>query len=227
MELSDTPLTLTELIELTCNLLSSSSIDFALAGGIVADTYRGEPRATDDVDVLVAIDENNLHRGEEVITILGYNPSIATEAVLSGDTRFRRKASQSKPQMIVGRDPAKPYGIDLLLMTFPWAQAALVRAQYNLIELPGIGETPALTVEDLIIAKLFAIKNNPARRYKTSDIPDIALMLENNPDIDLNYLSDALTSLELILPKPIEDESHHILSRVSRKMRKKNRNLGY
>ena len=208
-------------------MLREQGILFGLAGGIVADQYRGEPRATEDIDVLVAIGANEAARAAELVQSLGYAPVVVTKAMLEGDVRFRRKSSSSPAQIVVGRDRAKPYGVDLLLLSLPWAGVALERSQHNLIEVGGVGRVPCLTVEDLIISKLFAIKNSAERRFKKPDIPDIALMLEHNPDVDLNYLSDVMTMLELILPKGVEQEAAPLIARISRKMRRKNRTLDY
>ncbi|MEZ4754142.1 MAG: nucleotidyl transferase AbiEii/AbiGii toxin family protein [Bdellovibrionota bacterium] len=223
---SDIP-TLFELTKLVCNKLEVAKIQFAIAGGICADIYRGEPRATDDIDVLVAVDEQNIEQAKEIIKDLGYSPAIVTENMLRGETRFKRKSKQGPPQIIVGRDTNKPYGVDFLLMTFPWANTALERSKSNLIKISGIGEIPCLTVEDMIISKLFAIKNNSTRRYKKSDIPDIALMLENNADIDLVYLSHSMEVLELILPQGVESEAHFSLVRISKKMRRRKKLIDY
>jgi hypothetical protein len=219
--------TLADLTKQVCETLWKQQVQFALAGGIPADLYRGEPRATDDIDILVAIDEKNVNRARDIILSLGYIPAVATEPMLKGDTRFRGKRKRGTPQIVVGRDKEKPYGVDLLLLSFPWARDALERSQHNLIDIAGIGQVPCMTVEDMIISKLFAIKNNSLRRYKKSDIPDIALMLENNPDVDLNYLSNAMENLELILPKGVEQDAPLLLSRISRGIRKKNRKLEY
>jgi len=210
-----------------CDVLRKQGIQFGLAGGIPADLYRGEPRSTGDIDLVVAIDEENVAKAKEIIGYLGYSAAVATEAMLQGDTRFRRKAKRSRPQIVIGRHPEKPYGIDLLLLSLPWARDALRRAQSNLIRITGIGQVPCLTVEDLIISKLFAIKNNSERRYKKSDISDVALMLENNPGVDLNYLSDSMEKLELVLPKGVEQEADPLLSRLSRRNRRRNRGIDY
>ena len=218
---------LLELTKLICDKLQKENINFAIAGGICADIYRGEPRATDDIDILVAIDEENISQAKNIIKDLGYTATVVTESMLKGDTRFRRKSKKGTPQIVVGRDKEKPYGVDFLLMSFPWAKNALERSQNNLIGIRDIGQIPCLTVEDMIISKLFAIKNSPTRRYKKSDIPDIALMLENNVNVDFEYLSNAMESLELLLPKGVEQEAHYSLARVSKKIRRKNKSLDY
>lgn len=227
MNSSTSSLTLAGLLKKTADILKERGVPFALAGGVLADLYRGEPRATDDIDVLVAINEASVEKAEEIISLLGYKPSVATEAMLQGDVRFKRKTKHSTPQLVVGRDKKKPYGVDLMLLSFPWAANALERAECNLIDFPGVGRLPCLTVEDMVISKLFAIKNSSSRRYKKSDIPDVALMIENNSDIDLNYLSDSMKMLELILPKGVEQEAPPLIARVSRRIRKKSRSFDY
>lgn len=218
---------LPDLAKEVCEILKENNIEYALAGGIIADIYRGEPRATDDIDLLVAIDESDINQATSILNSLGFTPSIITESMLKGDTRFRRKSKRDTPQIIVGRDHEKPFGVDFLLLTFPWALNALKRSKQNMLKLIGANPVPCLTVEDMIISKLFAIKNNSTRRYKKSDIPDIALMLENNSDVDLNYLSDSMEKLELILPKGVEAEAPPILSRLSRKIRKRSKSFDY
>jgi len=210
-----------------CQGLRKLNINFALAGGIAADLYRGEPRTTKDIDFLVGVGRKNISIAEEFINSLGYSSMIVTEAQLEGNTRFKRQAKRSTPNIVVGRDPEKPYGVDLLLTTLPWGEDALERAQSNLIEIPGLGPLPCLTVEDMIISKLYALKISSSRRYRKSDIPDVVLMIENNEDLDITYLSDVLTRLELVLPKGIEGEANYLLARISKKNRKKNKSLDY
>ena len=217
--------TLLRLLEKSSNLLKERNIPFALSGGILADYYRKDPRATDDIDLLVAMSEQEIAIGESILKALGFTPTIATEAMLRGDTRFKRKTKKSKPQIISGRKEGTPYGLDFLLLTLPWGTAALERSLKNCLDF-GCGKLPCLTVEDMIISKLFAIKNNSSRVYLKSDIPDISLMILNNT-IDLEYLALNMTELELVFPKGLEKEVHHILSRISRRNRKKYKNLEF
>ena len=219
--------TLVDLTKRTCQKLSDTGIDFALAGGIAADIYRGETRATEDLDLLVEISAKDVDLAKELVDSLGFTPSIVTEAQLQGNTRFARRAKRSTPQIVVGRAENKPYGVDFLLLSMPWAQTAMERSKSNQINIPSIGLIPCLTVEDLIISKLFALKNNSSRRYRKSDIPDVVLMFEHNSNLDIPYLSNALQELELVLPKIIEQETNYILARISRKNRKKQKSLDY
>ena len=207
--------------------LDESKIAFALAGAIVADLYRAEPRATADIDVLVAISEDNVAEASRIVEKLGFTARIATQEMLRGDTRFPRRARRGTPQIVVGRSAGRPYGLDLLLLTLPWAARALERSRSSLINFPGLGPIPCLTVEDLLISKLFALKNSSVRRYKSSDLPDIVLIFEHNSKIDWNYLSDRMSELELVLPKIVERIVPASLARISRKFRKKVQNVDY
>lgn len=207
--------------------LERREIPYALAGGLAADFYRGEPRATADVDLLVAITADQVEIAKEVLHALGYQGSVATKEMLEGNLRFARRARRGTAQIVVGRSETKPFGIDLLLLSLPWGKLALERSRHNLIDIPLFGKLPCLTVEDMLISKLFALKNSSERRYKKSDIPDIALMLENNTDLNLNYLSDQMIALELPFPKIVDPLTPVILNRISRKLRRRSRLLHY
>ena len=103
----DSNTTLESLLGKASETFSKYEIDFALAGGLIADVYRGEPRTTDDLDFVVALDNKDLDKAKNIIADLGYSPKIITEAELKGNTRFRRQAARSTPQIIIGRSEEK------------------------------------------------------------------------------------------------------------------------
>ena len=57
--------------------------------------------------------------------------------------------------IIVGRAGELDVGVDFILPEMPWFESAITRAQANQLDF-GFGEIPCITLEDMIIAKLFA-----------------------------------------------------------------------
>ena len=86
-------------------------------------------------------------------------------------------------------------GIDLILPVLPWVEPAIARAQLNKIDF-GFGMLPTITPEDLILAKLFAIYDNPDRPY---DRDDVISVCSNTPDLDRGYLASQIGQFGIIV----------------------------
>lgn len=118
--------------------------------------------------------------------------------------------------MIVGRakkDPSK-IGLDFILPEIPWFESALNRAEYNLVDF-GFGKVPCLTVEDIIIAKFFSLKNDSTRFNDLDDLKSIFLAKHS---LDLAYLLGQMQKLNLEVPQLIKKMIPKELNLVSKKI---------
>jgi hypothetical protein len=85
----------------------------------------------------------------------------------------------------------------MLLPEIPWAREAVMRAQHNKVDF-GFGPVPALTVEDVLIAKLYALQMSDLR---AKDLDDLQSIFAAGPDLNLPYLSGQMGRLALVIPK--------------------------
>ena len=134
-----------------------------------------------------------------MIRSLGLEPTLIRKADLEGGPLFAAKRGRSKPYIVAGRGgkDSSTIGLDFILPAIPWFGPALMRAEQNLIDF-GFAQVPCLTVEDLIVAKLFALKNDPSR---FNDLDDLKSIFFAGHELDLPYLSGQMRRLEITVPK--------------------------
>lgn len=208
---------LTDLILDLDEKLRILDIDYAIAGGIAAGYYRDSVRATDDLDIILGARNFNLDKVQSILSSLGLKAVLATRSQLEGNTRFKRKAKRSDVQLVAGMpQTVAQVKVDFLLSSIPWVQRAVDRAKNNLIQLK-VKKIPVITLEDLIIGKLIALKHRPDR---ITDIDDLRSIFRNNTTVDSTYLIEQLLSYKISLPKEIEKVVDFKLARVSRKVRR-------
>jgi hypothetical protein len=167
---------------------------WCLCGGVAASVYRGHGRFTNDIDLAIVDTPQLSARGvaTQVLEQLGYQPvlgylrdptGVGTEQVLS---------------LIVGRVIGNEsfIGIDFLLPVFPWVTEAVDRAQSLRLDF-GFATIPTIQPEDLVVAKLHALRDSPGRGI---DLLDIRSILNAGSDLDYEYLNRKLLEYKLSLP---------------------------
>lgn len=203
---------LTDLFKRSLDELRSLECTFAVGGGFAADLYRKQERGTGDIDFLFIAEEPIADRGREILQKLGFKVG---EARLHNLTRSPQMNKKNQPiYILVGRtDDENEPGVDLLLPSFPWFEKALARAQSNLVDF-GFGPTPTMTVEDILLAKMFA------KRLK--DVDDIISIFERQLSLDLEYLAGEMERLKFVVPDDAIVVTPKALKILTRR-RKKNR----
>jgi len=178
--------------------LRSRHIQFAVAGGFAADLYRLEPRLTMDVDLAVAADADALRVATAVVEAVGLRAGVIRMADFAGGPLFAIRQKNTKPCMVVGRKAGNPTGegVDILLPSLPWVENAILRAQDNRVDF-GFGSVPALTVEDVILSKLFALQSTELR---VKDLDDIQSIYAADPELNAPYLAGQISRLGLTIP---------------------------
>ena len=178
--------------------LRRREVAFAVAGGMAADLYRKDLRLTMDVDMVIVAGTNERRLAESVLHALGLQSGVIRKADLDGGPLFAIRRKSTAPCMIVGRsnDDADSAGVDILLSVLPWAEHAVRRAQSNLVDF-GFGAVPVMTVEDVIISKLYALKAAPIR---AKDMDDLQSIFEAGHEIDTVYLAAQIKLLNITLP---------------------------
>ncbi len=201
------------------DLLKKEKVQFALAGGLVASLYRKIERLTKDLDFLILSGPHTQDKACDIIKSMGLKPTLIRKADLEGGPLFAIKRQSTQPYIVAGRgdkDSSK-IGLDFILPEMPWFANSLERAQRNNVDF-GFGPVPCLTVEDLIIAKLFSLKNDP-RRF--NDLDDLQSIFDAAPPLDLAYLSGQIQKLKLGIPSLLKASAPRALNLIARKIGRK------
>lgn len=203
--------------EKVVKILKKEEVRYALAGGLVASLYRLDERLTKDLDFLLFSESHSQQKAAHIIHSLGLKTHVIRKADLEGGPLFAIKKKNTPPYIIAGRGEkgAESVGLDFILPELPWFANALHRAEQNKIDF-GFGGLPCLTVEDLIISKLFSYKNDKKRFNDLDDLKSI--FLAKRP-LDLAYLAGQMSKLGLAIPDPVQDMAPVALKRVSRATR--------
>ena len=174
-------------------------IPFAVAGGFAADLYRQDPRLTMGVDFVILVEKKAAATASEIIEALGLNSGVVRMADLAGGSMFAIKRKTTQPCMVVGRKKGEETGggVDLLLPEIPWVEQAVHRAQDNTVDF-GFGAVPTMTVEDIIIAKLYALQ---ATDLRGKDIDDLQSICASEMELNIAYLAGQISRLELTIPE--------------------------
>ena len=169
------------------------NLKFCLAGGHAASLYRANERLTRDVDFVLTTDplRNANPAASQVIRAIGLKPILGFIP--------KRQNKKGGKIALVSSTPEKGCVtgiIDILLPEQPWIEDALIRAQFNVIDL-GFDIVPVITPEDLIIAKCYALNDSPDR---FQDMDDIKEIFSSVAQLDLDYISMKLDELKLRFP---------------------------
>lgn len=144
-----------KLLDDTVGIVDRAGVTWAIMGGCARNAY-AEPRATKDVDLVVAADADRFVRLEEALAAAGFHQGSAVT-----------EPGEPVPDLVLYRD-GQGRRIDVLFAHTSFEQSALARR----VRLAAIGETPVhvLTVEDLIVYKVIA--------DRPQDRADIAAVVE-------------------------------------------------
>ncbi len=167
---------------------------WCVCGGIAASIYGKDGRFTNDIDIAL-IDTPGMEAkaiASHVLSQLGY------DGILGFVNDPRAPSKEQVLGLIVGRVSGQHsfVGIDFLLPVFPWVHDAVKRAQEEPINY-GFARVPTIQPEDLIIAKLFALRDAPERGV---DLLDIRSIIEGVRVLDYPYLERKLAEYGLTLP---------------------------
>jgi hypothetical protein len=154
------------------------------------------------VDLLLLVEP--IEKTEEVATRflqkLGFEVGRARAADLMRAPMMGKKTTPVV--LLVGREKnaKREGGVDILLPRMAWVREAVDRAQNHRVDY-GFGKLPTITIEDFIVSKLFALRDNPTR-FK--DLDDLQSVFGSNPSLDLVYLTGAFGRYRLTLPRELK-----------------------
>jgi|GEM_PF-770610 len=194
---------LIEFFKEVVKVLQRSDVEYALAGGLVASMYRENERTTNDLDFLILAEKGTQEAAASIIKKFKLVPHIIRSADLEGGPLFAIKKKNTAPYIIAGRAKKEDQkiGLDFILPSMPWFDEALKRAQYNKIDF-GFGPIPSLTKEDVIISKLYSLRNDPTR---FNDLDDLKSIMQAGHTIDMPYICGQMQKLKLSVPDSLKD----------------------
>ena len=162
-----------ELIRYTVDLLARLSIPYMVVGSVASAAY-GEPRFTQDIDIVVAIDVAHLPMLVEAFPEADFYLSheAAIDAILRrGQFNVIHMDSGNKIDFMIARDDA-------------WGREQVQRRRLvNIVRgTPGYAATP----EDIILSKLLYYQEGQSEKH-LRDIAGILRVSEQR--VDRNYVS--------------------------------------
>lgn len=162
-------------------LIDDTGIPYMLTGSI-ALAYYAEPRATRDIDLVIAVSTGELTRLLERLDEEGFY--VSSEAA--------RDAVRRRGQFNAV-DPESGWKVDWIVRKDrPFSRREFERRQP--VELMGL-EFPMVTAEDLLIAKLeWARKGASDLQLRDA----LAILLQRGPDFDRRYIERWVGELDLV-----------------------------
>ncbi len=205
------------------SVLEKSTADYALAGGMVASVYRTNERTTNDLDFLICAGKESRKKADAIIRRFHLVPHIVRKAELEGGPMFAIKSWKTTPYIILGRAEGDQgaIGLDFILPEMPWFDEAIQRARHNRIDF-GFGAIPCLTKEDVILSKLYSLKNDPSR---FNDLDDLKSIFQAGHDIDAAYLCGRMHTLALVVPDSLKETAPKPLLLTSKRVRREMRRI--
>ena len=181
---------LIETLNRVTKLLQLNNCSYAICGGIAASLYRDTPRFTGDVDIalLSNSEKSEQELAEEISSQLNLKP------YLGFITDFNNNMKNHIALISCRNDSNAEYtSIDFILPVMPWVPYSVRHAQNNLLDY-GFAKLPTIMPEDLIVAKLFALANNPERLIDADDIQQI---ISTQKNIDRKYILECCNKSQI------------------------------
>ena len=182
---------------------------YALCGGLTASLYREKVRTTSDVDIAI-VGPDPLKIAKEILAKLKLKTSLGM--IYSGERKIDITA------LVIGQYDEDDYEntIDIFLPVLPWVEKAVARAQSHKIDF-GFAEIPTIPVEDLLLAKAFALEFEP-NRYQ--DLDDISSIFKNKKnEFQLDYLVGEFKNYSLSLPIELDSQLPARLAQICKENR--------
>lgn len=186
-----------ELLKMIVAQLENKKIDYILCGGIAASLYRDKPRFTNDVDI--AIFHNNYEESKVIAKQIV--ESVGAKASLGWIPQLKERDIETMA-LVIGQFDSENYEatVDLILPNLPWVEKAIRNGKNHIVDY-GFAKIPVITVEDLIIAKIFALNIEPSRFQDLDDLKSIFL---SSVVLDSTYIREAMYVYSIEVPKVLE-----------------------
>jgi len=186
-----------KLLKMIVAQLENKKIDYVLCGGIAASLYRDKPRFTNDVDI--AIFYNNYKESKVIAKKIV--EAVGAKASLGWIPQLKERDIETMA-LVIGQFDSENYEatVDLILPNLPWVEKAISNGKNHIVDY-GFAKIPVITVEDLIIAKIFALNIEPSRFQDLDDLKSIFL---SSVALDSTYIREAMYIYSIKMPKVLE-----------------------
>jgi hypothetical protein len=154
--------------------LNGAQVPFLIVGGI-AVIHHGYGRMTQDVDVVIRMEQEIIHRAFQALAEIGYQPVVAVTAPEFADPKCREKWRREKNMQVLRfwSDQHQETPLDVFV-TEPFDFAREFAAE-------DIRESaPGLPVRIVCLSTLLQMKRSAARPQDIADVDEINL-LHGNP----------------------------------------------
>ena len=153
--------------------LAPRRVAFALVGGL-AVSIRAEVRFTRDVDLALAVTEDELTSLVRDLRAAGYHLHSVLEHEIAGRTATVRLVERGSVH------------VDLIVASCGIEPEIVASAP--LVELRGVGTLPVATAEDLLAMKVLSMNEHRRR-----DLDDSIQLVLTNPNLDLEHVRARLS----------------------------------
>lgn len=148
--------------------LNENKVKYAITGGVAVNLY-GIERATRDLDLLLAMDEENLLKAASVFKNLGYSPKVPVKAEDFANKQIREKWIKEKNMIVFSYiDLKNPYLLIDIIISSPLKYEDIAKNINILISRDEAIRVPVISVDDLIKMKKQA--------NRSQDISDIEML---------------------------------------------------
>lgn len=139
-------------IQAICRALNEAGVKYLIVGGVAVNSY-GYLRATQDLDLVIALDEDNARAAMNTLTRLGYKPRVPVPAsdFVDADKRKSWIAEKGMTVFSMFSDNWPETTVDLFA-----DEPFDFQAEHALAEIHSIGdgvEAPFVRIETLITMK--------------------------------------------------------------------------
>ena len=142
-------------VETIFRKLNQAGVRYLIAGGVATVAY-GYPRYTDDIDLALGMEHDNLLKAVHVLDSLGYHPRVPALLTDLADETKRRQWIEEKHAVVLNLDGKDPDNVTIdLFLQFPFD----FDAEWNKAERKYVGdgtEAPIVALDTLIAMKEMA-----------------------------------------------------------------------
>ena len=159
-------------LEAIVKALNDGSVRYLVAGGLAVSAH-GYVRATQDVDLVIALDPNNIQRAFEMLAKLGYRPLVPITAEQFADAELRHQWIRDKGMRVLNffSDRHREMSLDVFVAEpFDFGHEYEQAVQGDIA--PGLG------VRFVSIPALIAMKESAGRPRDLDDIEHLRLILK-------------------------------------------------
>lgn len=153
--------------------LNQHEVRYLLVGGLAVAAH-GHSRATNDIDLVVALDRENALRAIESLAVLGYGPTVPVNATDFADPTLRKRWIEEKGMLVFQMRTGAPLDIPVdLFVSEPFDFGPVYEMATQAEVFPGV-VVPVVPLETLL-----AMKRDAGR---PKDEEDIRILRELHPD---------------------------------------------